>query len=96
MASTSGERGRRGRTEPAAPQRRPSARTLSRHAREQFQQRLLVASAAAIAVIAVLVVAFGTLREMVFYPNQAVAYVGGDALTLKEFRDSLTEEMRNL
>jgi hypothetical protein len=96
MASTSGERGRRARSEAVAPPRRPSARTLSRHSREQFQQRLLIAVAVAIALLAVLVVGFGTLREMVLYPNEAVAYVGGDKVTLKDFRETLTEEMRTL
>jgi hypothetical protein len=79
-----------------APPRRPSARTASRHAREQFQQRLLIASAAVIALLAVLVVGFGTLREMVLYPNEAVAYVGGERVTLRDFRDTLGEEMRTL
>ncbi len=96
MAGLSGERGRPGRGAPPATPRQPSARTLSRHAREQFQQRLLIGTAIAIAVIAVVVVSFGTLREMFIYPNEAVAYVGGDKIPLKEFRDTLQEEMRSL
>src|SRR5688572_23939902 len=97
MASTSGEQGRPGRPGPAQPEaRRPSARTLSRHAREQVQQRLLIGTAAGVTLLAVLVVGFGTLREMVLYPNEAVAYVSGEKISLRDFRETLTEEMRTL
>jgi parvulin-like peptidyl-prolyl isomerase len=96
MAGISGEEGRRARGTPPATPRQPSARTLSRHAREQFQQRLLIGVAIAIALTAVFVVGFGTLREMFIYPNEAVAYIGGDKIPLKEFKDTLQEEMRSL
>lgn len=96
MAGTSGDRGQRGQAQPVAPARRPSARTLSRHARERFQQRLLIGTAAGVTAVTLLVVGFGALREMVLYPNEAVAYVGGEKITLQQFRESLTDEMRTL
>ncbi len=96
MAGISGERGRRARGVAPATPRQPSARTLSRHAREQFQQRLLIGTAVAIAAIALMIVGFGALREMFIYPNEAVAYVGGEKIPLRDFKDTLQEEMRNL
>ncbi len=96
MAGISGERGRRLGGTPPAVLRQPSARTLSRHARERFQQRLLIGTALVVGAVALLIVGFGTLREMVIYPNEAVAYVGGEKVTLRDFKDTLQEEMRNL
>jgi len=57
---------------------------------------LLLAAVAGIAAVALLIVGFGTYRELVGFPGEAVAYVSGQKVSLRLFTDDLTDEMRNL
>jgi len=75
---------------------RPSARSLSRAARERRNQQILLFGVGAIGVIAALVVAFGAYRETVGFPGEPVALVAGQRVSLRSFTDDLSEEMRNL
>jgi len=87
-------RDRRRNAVPAA--RQPTARQLSRWARERRQQRLILLVGGAVGLVAALVVGFGTYREVYGYPNEPVAYVGPERITLRSFTDALGTEMRNL
>ena len=89
-----------GRDRGATPQqtgpRRASARTLSRRGRERLQQRLVLGGVGGIGLAILLVVGFGGFRELVAYPREPVAFVGGQPITLRTFTDALADEMRTL
>lgn len=75
---------------------RTSARLLSRRDRDRRYQRLMLAAVAAIVLGALLVVGFGAFQELFGFPNQPVAVVQGERVTLRAFTDALADEMRGL
>ncbi len=89
-------RDRRRRDAVRAAAARPSARSLSRAARERRSQRLILLTVLAVAAAALLIVGFGTYRELVGFPGEPVAVVTGQKVTLRTFTDDLSDEMRNL
>lgn len=46
--------------------------------------------------MALLIVGLGTFRELVAFPNEPVALVAGEKVTLRTFTDSLADDMRSL
>lgn len=74
----------------------PSARQLSRRAREQLQQRVILAAVGMVGLLVLLIIGGGTYRELLGFPNEAVAVVDGEPIRLRTYTDALAEEMRSL
>jgi len=91
-----GGRDRRRSTTVQAALSRPSARQLSRRAREQLQQRLLLGAAGAIGLLVLSIVGFGAFKELVWFPSQPVAVVFGDTIPLRTYTAALSDQMHQL
>jgi len=57
---------------------------------------VILLTVGAVTLVAALVVGFGAYRELIGFPSSPVAYANSDAITLKQFSDTLTDEMRSL
>jgi hypothetical protein len=61
-----------------------------------LQRRILFASAGAVGLLALSIVGFGAVKELLWFPAQPVAVVFGDSITLRGYTDALTDQMRQL
>jgi parvulin-like peptidyl-prolyl isomerase len=71
-------------------------RTMSRMARERAQRRVLFTSIGVAAGLVLLVIGYGLYRELIGFPNEVVARVFAEQVTLRDYRDSLATEMQRL
>jgi parvulin-like peptidyl-prolyl isomerase len=65
----------------------PSRRQLRKWNRERRAHRVLIAGSIGVVLVAVLILAFGYLRENVLRANESVATVNGDRITLAQILD---------
>lgn len=64
----------------------------NRHEREEGLNRLIVRSVAVIAIVLAVLIGLSVLNDQVLVPNQAVASVNGEAITVRQFRDRIRFE----
>ncbi|MCL5994475.1 MAG: hypothetical protein M1546_00275, partial [Chloroflexi bacterium] len=69
---------------PILPQHVLEQRTLSRYGRERRTRKYVVIGSIVVAFLVLLLVAAAALQILVFEPNQAVATVGGETITVQQ------------